>query len=210
MKRIWRLARNLWRKLPYHWTVAAGLAAVVGVAAGRNFLDSVCVVTGSSMAPTYEPGACLLSAAVSGPLERGDVVVIDDGFADYAVKRIVGLPGETVQFWRGQVFIDRQAISEPYVPTNIYTYARPRRGTYILGQTQFFVMGDNRLKSVDSRTYGPIQRKQIKRRVALPENTPRAVFTPYMLPEPGSVLPRSIVSKTVTASNFRTGLAGYR
>jgi len=202
MKHIWRLACDLWRKQPYHWTIAAGVAAIVGVAAGRNFLDSVCVVTGSSMAPTYEPGACLLSEPIAGELVRGDVVVIDDGYADYAIKRIVGMPGETVQLWRGQVFINKQVLSEPYIPKNIYTYPRPRRGTFILGRTQYFVMGDNRLKSMDSRAYGPIKRSQIKRRIPLPANAPRAVPAPYVLPEPGSVLPRPIVSKTITASNF--------
>ena len=147
------------------------------------------------MVPTFKPGACLFAAPINSPLERGDVVLIDDGYEDYAIKRIVGLPGETVQLWRGQVFINRQAITEPYVPKNIYTFPKPKRGTCILSPDQYYVMGDNRLKSVDSRAYGPVCRKQIKRRIALPSNTLRAQFAPYLLPAPGRVLPRPIVSK---------------
>jgi signal peptidase I len=177
-------------------------AAIVGVAAGRNFLKSVCYVSGSSMVPTFKPGACLFTTPISGPLERGDVVMIDDGFAGgYAIKRIVGLPGETVQLWRGQVFINRQAITEPYVQRNTYTYAKPKRGTCILGQDQYYVMGDNRIKSVDSRAYGPVNRSKIKRKVPLPPNAMRAEFAPYLIPD-GGVLPRPIVSKSGNLSSF--------
>jgi signal peptidase I len=201
MKFLWRLAGCSSRKAPYRWIIGAGLAAILGVAAGRNFLKSVCYVSGTSMVPTFNPGACLFTTPISGPLERGDVVMIDDGFAGYAIKRIVGMPGETVQLWRGQVFINRQAIIEPYIPRNIYTYAKPKRWTCILGQNQYYVMGDNRLKSVDSRIYGPVNRNKIKREVPLPANSPRAQFAPYLMPD-GGVLPRPIVSKSVNLSIF--------
>lgn len=194
MKCLPRWARTFWKIAACRWIITVALAAIIGLLVGRRFLESICYVSGNSMAPTFKPGACLFAAHISGPLQRGDVVVLDDGFAGYAIKRIVGLPGETVQLWRGQVFIDRQAITEPYVPKNVYTYAK-QRGICVLADNEYYVMGDNRLKSVDSRAYGPVKRSKIKRRIPLPANSLRAQFAPYLLPAPGCVLPRPIVSK---------------
>ena len=117
------------------------------------------------MEPTYPPGTHLYGAPISTPLERGDVVVLDDSNEEYAVKRIIGLPGETVQLWRGCVFINRQMLVEPYLPKHTYTWPmeRERRGaTFVLGDKEYFVLGDNRPRSADSRVYGPVRRKQIK------------------------------------------------
>ena len=171
----------------------AALAVIVGAGAGRTFLGSVYVVEGTSMEPTYPPGAHLYGTSISTPLDRGDVVLLNDGNEDYAVKRIVGLPGETVQLWRGQVFINRQMLVEPYLPKHTYTYPveRARRGaTFILGEGEYFVLGDNRLYSSDSRAYGPVRRKQIKRRVPLPDDFVCAYFAPYTLPDYGKTLIR--------------------
>lgn len=196
MSYLWGTTRQFWQMLPFRWPFAAAFAAALGVAAGHNLLAGVCFVSGSSMAPTLQPGACLFTVPVATSLQRGDVVVIDDGGEDLAVKRIVGLPGETVQFWRGQVFVDRQELTEPYLAKNVYTFPKPHRGTCLLGGNEYFVMGDNRTKSVDSRTYGPVRRAKIKRRIHLPPNAPRAEFAPYLLPDaPGEALARRIGQK---------------
>jgi len=196
MKYSWGAARQFWRKLPFRWSVAAAAAAVVGAAAGRNLLESVCFVSGSSMAPTFQPGAYLFTVPVSNPIQRGDIVVIDDGCADLAVKRIIGLPGETVQFWRGQVFVDRQELTEPYLGKNVYSFPKPHRGTWLLGKDEYYVMGDNRTKSVDSRSYGSVPRHRIKRRIQLPANSPQVAFAPYLLPDaPGEALARRLGQK---------------
>ena len=173
--------------------IAAAAAVLLGSGAGRTFLGSVYVVEGTSMDPTYPPGTHLYGTAISTPLERGDVVLLDDGDEDYAVKRIIGLPGETVHLWRGQVLINRQMLVEPYLPKHTYTYPsqRARRGAaFILGGEEYFVLGDNRLCSSDSRAYGPVHRKQIKQRVLLPEDFVCAYFAPYTLPAYGTTLIR--------------------
>ena len=162
------------------------------MAVGRTFLGSVSLVDGTSMMPTYLPGTWVYTAPISTPLERGDIVVLDDGHKDCAVKRIVGMPGETVQIWHGFVFVDRKALSEPYVQKHTYTYPK-NLAVFVLEEGQYFVLGDNRLDSVDSRVYGPVDRKQIKRRIPLPENSLRARFDPYTLPTDGSSLPRRIL-----------------
>jgi signal peptidase I len=168
--------------------IAAAFAVVLGVGAGRAFIGSVYVVEGTSMDPTYPAGTHLYGTPISTRLDRGDVVVVDDGKEEYAVKRIIGLPGETVQIWRGQVFINRQMLVEPYLPKHTYTYpAEPtRRGaTFILGEREYVVLGDNRPSSADSRNYGPVARRQIKRRVPLPDDFVCAYVIPYTLPAYG-------------------------
>ncbi len=73
------------------------------------------------------------------------------------IKRVIGLPGETVQVRRGQVFIDGQPLDEPY---------RPRMGSYdagpiVLGPDEVYVLGDNRNYSSDSHAWGPLPMKNI-------------------------------------------------
>lgn len=178
-----------WKNLTCRTLIAAALAVALGVGAGHVFIGSVYVVEGMSMDPAYPPGTHLYGAPITTRLDRGDVVVLDDSKEDYAVKRIIGLPGETVQLWRGRVFIDRQMLVEPYLPKHTYTcpVEEARRGaTFILGEGEYFVLGDNRLCSADSRVYGPVSRKRIKRRVALPQNFICAYFAPYTLPAYGT------------------------
>ena len=194
MRYLCRFSQDFWQKLPYRTWLAAIFAAVVGLAAGRTFLGSVSVVDGTSMMPTYQPGSWVYTAPISTPLERGDIVVLDDGHRDCAVKRIVGMPGETVQIWHGFVFIDRKILSEPYVEKCTYTYPKGL-AVFVLEEGQYFVMGDNRINSIDSRSYGPVDRKQMKRRIPVPENSLRAHFDPYTLPTDGGSLPRRILSK---------------
>ena len=180
-------------------SVAAAFAVVVGVGAGRAFIGSVYVVEGTSMDPAYPAGTQLYGAPISTPVERGDVVLLDDGKEDYAVKRVIGLPGETVQLWRGRVFINRQMLVEPYLPKHIYTCpVEPthRGATFILGERQYFVLGDNRPCSADSRSYGPVERKQIKRRVPLPQDFVCAYLAPYTLPDYGKTLIRPMPTRT--------------
>ena len=144
MKQICRLIQKLWGNLPCRMLIAAAFAVVLGVGAGHAFIGSVYVVEGTSMEPTYPAGTHLYGAPISTPLERGDVVLLDDGKEDYAVKRIIGLPGETVQLWRGRVFINRQMLVEPYLPKHTYTCPMEpmRRGAHVhLGRGRIFRAG---------------------------------------------------------------------
>ena len=188
MEQIRRLIKRLWGNLPCRMSIAAIVALFLGVGAGHVFIGSIYVVDGMSMDPSYPPGTHLYGMPISTPLERGDVVLLDDGKEDYAVKRIVGLPGETVQLWRGRVFINRRMLVEPYLPRYTYTCLMEgfRRGaTFILGEKEYFVLGDNRFNSADSRIYGAVVRKQIKRRVPLPDGFICAYVAPYTLPDYG-------------------------
>ena len=167
----------------------------MGIAAGHTVLGvsgSVSVVDGTSMEPTYQPGARVFTIPVTTPLERGDVVLVDDGKPDYALKRIIGVPGERIQIWRGYVFINRKMLREPYLAKHTYTSPdqQTELSSFKLAEGQYFVMGDNRDCSVDSRTYGPVQKKQIKSRVPL--SAARSTFVGFTLPDPGSRLIRPL------------------
>jgi signal peptidase I len=176
MQQVLMECQRLWRKLPCRSLIAAVLAACIGVAAGRNLLGRISVVSGISMSPTFEPGTWVRATPISADLTRGDVVVLDDGRSEYALKRVVGLPGETVHLWRGHVFINKRVLLEPYIPRKIYTFPREKQAVFVLGPDQYFVLGDNRPASSDSRMYGPVERGHIKGRISLPGAAPQPRF----------------------------------
>jgi signal peptidase I len=193
MRQLRNWNQSLWQMKPWRWSITVLFAALIGIAAGRtvkvSLSGSVSVVDGVSMAPTYKPGARVYTAPISSPLERGDIVLVDDGNQDkeYALKRIVALPGETVQIWRGYLFINGRMLREPYLPKHTYTFPDERieHFTAKIGPDQYFLLGDNRSLSVDSRTYGPVDRKQIKSRVPFPIGELRPRFAAYTLPATG-------------------------
>jgi len=190
MTQLSRVAKGLWQKKPFRLCLAASLATLVGVGAGKAvqaMSGSLCVVDGQSMFPTYPSGTRVYMTPVSTRLQRGDIVLLDDGHSEFALKRIIGLPQETVYLWRGYVFINRKMLHEPYLPKYSYTFPSHDNGLAVfeLGENQYFVLGDNRLCSVDSRAYGPVERNQIKSRVRQSENALRGDFAIYTLPAPG-------------------------
>ena len=190
MKQIYRVSQHVWQLNPFRWLVAISLAAIAGIVAGHTVIavsGSVSVVDGSSMAPTFPPGSRVYSAPISTPLKRGDIVLVDDGNKEYALKRVIAMPGETLQMWRGYVFINRKMLREPYLTRHTYTFADPlsELAKFKLAPNQYFVMGDNREYSVDSRRYGPVDLSQVKSRVPSFGDSMRACFSSYTLPAPG-------------------------
>ena len=106
----------------------------------------------NSMRPTLAPGDYLVAVAVSAP-RRGDIVVFPDTLRPDRdlVKRVVGLPGETITIHAGQVAIDGQIFAEPWADGPTLP-----DGTWQNPPGTVFVLGDNRqLSSGDSRATGP-------------------------------------------------------
>lgn len=190
MLRLHRLGWWFWRNEPCRWLLTITCAALLGIAAGKTVLGisgSVSVVDGMSMEPTYSPGARVYTVPLSSSLQRGDIVTLEDGGNEYALKRIVGLPNETVYLWRGYVFINRRLLREPYLPRYTYTFPdeTSEKLVFVLGPQEYFVLGDNRTCSVDSRSYGPVEARNIKNRVPLPESFRRPTVADFTLPIQG-------------------------
>lgn len=131
-----------------------------------RFVVSAVAVQGQSMAPTLHNGQTYMMNRwlyhFQSP-DRGDLVVIHDpGYTDMAVKRVIAVGGERVEFKRGGVFIDGRELPEPYLSRDTATFPNRLTGLSILvPKDKFFVLGDNRANSVDSRVYGPIARDRI-------------------------------------------------
>ncbi len=120
------------------------------------FLAQATRVEGYSMEPTLFGHQRLIIEKVSYRLhqpDRGDIVVLRvDGFPELLIKRVVGLPGETLEMRDGVVYINGKPLDEPYL-------VRPARGDYSpvkIPEGYVFVMGDNRNNSSDSRVFGPV------------------------------------------------------
>jgi len=155
----------------------------------RTFIFQNYLVDGNSMLPTLQPAERLIVGRVNylvGQPQRGDVIVFQfpqDPDRDF-VKRIIGLPGETVTIENGQVFIDGRPLpSETYV---VHTDTRSA-GPVTLAADEFWVMGDNRAGSSDSRSWGPLQKRFIIGKawfVYFPFNQIGLIFHPDL--EPGA------------------------
>lgn len=131
------------------------------------FLAQATVVYGQSMEPNLSQYQRLIIDKLSYRLhspQRNDIVVIDlPTMEDMLVKRIVGLPGETVYLHNEQIYINGEPLAEGF-PHEPNLYEMP---PYTLGPQEYFVLGDNRGNSNDSRTFGPVPSEDIVGRVWL-------------------------------------------
>ena len=132
----------------------------------RFLLQSVKVV-GRSMVPTLcDSQHYLLNRWIYHvhPPRHSDIVVLrDPGDDGFSVKRIVATPGDSIYLKDGDVYVNGCKLDEPYLApgTPTFTDSKYRDQLILCGRDQFFVLGDNRLNSIDSRAYGPVPRGNI-------------------------------------------------
>lgn len=148
--------------------VTFALVALLIVVPIRWFIAQPFIVRGDSMVPTFHSGDYLIVDQLSYRFDdpkRGDVIIMrypkDESV--YFIKRIIGLPGETVELQGTRVIVrspgaDALVLPEPYLADVSH---RPEYATYALGEGEYFVMGDNRDASSDSRVWGPLPERDV-------------------------------------------------
>jgi signal peptidase I len=145
------------------WTrdllIAIGLALVIIV-----FLYQPVKVEGTSMAPLLsDQERIFINKFVYRfeAIQRGDVVVFwyPLDHSKSFIKRVIGLPGETVEIRRGIVYVNDRIVSEPYVPPQYEDLSD--FGPVRVPRDSYFVMGDHRISSNDSRVFGPVSSRYI-------------------------------------------------
>lgn len=136
--------------------IAFGIA--VGLVISNCFLTRAKVI-GSSMEPTYYSDDNLFVCRVMNP-NRGDVVVVKNKDKNL-IKRVVGLPGDTVQIIDSMVFLNGELYVEDYISSELVYDGGLAEEEIYLGEDEYFVLGDNRPVSMDSRIIGPIKEKDI-------------------------------------------------
>jgi signal peptidase I len=142
------------------------MAAASYLVISHFVLQSVKVV-GRSMVPTlYDSQHYLLNRwiyRIRAP-HQSDIVVlrdpVDNGFS---VKRVIATPGDSIYLKDGSVYVNGHKLDEPYLAphTPTFTDSKYKDQLILCGNDQFFLLGDNRLNSVDSRSYGPVPRRNI-------------------------------------------------
>jgi signal peptidase I len=136
----------------------------------RYFLFQPFIVKGQSMEPNFENGDYLIIDEISfrfGEPQRGEVIVFRYPYnpSQRYIKRIIGLPGELIEVRDGRVMVENQVLNEEeYLPAGLAT---PGNIRFLLKENEYFVLGDNRGSSSDSRQWGPLKQENIIGRVYL-------------------------------------------
>lgn len=154
--------------------VLISLAIIIPV---RYYLIQPFYVKGASMEPNFYDKEYLIIDEISyrfNEPKRGDIIVFKypRNPEEYFIKRIIGLPGEKIQVKEGLVYVYDQEypngfkLTEPYLAEDITTYGLNEE-TMSLSDSEYYVLGDNRNSSKDSRSFGPVDKKFITGKVLL-------------------------------------------
>lgn len=129
------------------------ILVVVGI---RTYIFTPIKVNGTSMSPTLLPNELMILNKIGkNNLNRFDIVVVKEE-KKYIIKRIIALPGESVAYIDGKLYINEKVVKDDYSKSRTNDFNEIK-----LANDEYFVMGDNRSVSSDSRYIGPIKKEQI-------------------------------------------------
>lgn len=123
----------------------------------KIFVFSPIRVNGASMNPTLNDKDIMILDEISyrfSEIERFNIVVVKEE-NEYLIKRIIGLPGEKIEYKDNKLYIDGKYVKEDFKHMETMDFS------ITLGEDEYFIMGDNRTNSTDSRIFGPISRDEI-------------------------------------------------
>lgn len=136
------------------------IVVVLVVVLIRTFIITPVRVDGDSMKNTLKNGDILLLYKL-GSINRLDIIVLDEEKDnEKIIKRVIGLPGETVAIKKGKIYINDKVIDDEYAYGETSDYDK-----VTLEDDEYFILGDNRLISKDSRYFGPIKKSEIKGKI---------------------------------------------
>jgi signal peptidase I len=183
--RPWRVTSGA-RLFAATLTLALSLLATMSGQASANGQTVTFSVPSGSMEPTIPIGSTVTVNRLAyrhHPVRAGDIVVFADppvencggAFSSDLIKRVIGVPGETISLSGGYVFIDGKRLHETWLPSSVRgtTFPGPARPRYNLTEPykiphdDYFALGDNRTDSCDSRYFGPIAKVLIVGKVKL-------------------------------------------
>ena len=198
--------RSVWREYAEALIIAVLLALTI-----RTFVVQAFVIPSGSMLPTLRIGDYLLVnkfVYLFRPIRRGDIIVFkfpQDETRDF-IKRVVGLPGETLEIRDRQVFIDGKPLHEPYAvysePPLLGSPVPYHLGPMVIPPGHLFMMGDNRDNSLDSRAWGLLEESKVVGEASIIYFSIRSADIPY-----DALLPR-ILYAMVHPSLMRWGRLG--
>jgi signal peptidase I len=176
-----RPARRRRRRAAVEWILALVVAVVLATVV-RTFLFQVFWVPTSSMEPTLNPYDRILVQKAffsASDVREGDILVFTPPARDTMcsgprdtdlVKRVIGLPGQTIYSVGNKIFINGHVLAEPYLPRHdplgLAIPGGPK-SPFRIPRGEFYMMGDNRAVSCDSRYWGPIKASEIVGRVVM-------------------------------------------
>lgn len=126
-----------------------------------QFIFGISTVSGSSMEPNYRDGNIVVYYRIQSSYNRGDIVSLSMPSGERYLKRVVGVPGDVIDISDGKLFINGVAEDGAYPHTFTETQSSTVEYPYTVEPGRYFVVGDNREVSLDSRTFATVTAKQI-------------------------------------------------
>lgn len=151
MKHIRKYAKEY---LPY-------IICIIAVVLIRTYLVTLVRVDGQSMIPTLKDGEVLVLKKYDKKIERFDIVVLKYN-KDKLIKRVIGLPGEHVKYKNGKLYINGKKVDESFNYEETADFDLKELGYDVIPKGYYFVVGDNRDNSLDSRYIGLIKKSDIE------------------------------------------------